>query len=152
MEDMLDVAGMSCAHWYWRLFCAHIVTLHVIPGDAAADLFSNVVQSSYALGGGNALHAICALRFVFFVLVDFTSLSLFALCRSHFARSSYSIHVSKIIIGHLNSGSNKTVRGVISFPLFICVSLTDFFRALKTRLKFPKRKPRLVPCLVLVNR
>ncbi len=49
-----------------------------------------------------------------FVLVNFTSRSSCALRRAYFARSSYSIHVSKIIIGHLNSGSNKTVRA--SFP------------------------------------
>ncbi len=61
---MLDVAGIPRAHWYWQVVCAHTVALRVLPGDSAADLFSNVVEPSYALGGGNALHAICALRFV----------------------------------------------------------------------------------------
>jgi hypothetical protein len=95
-----------------------------LPGDAAADMFSDVAEPNYAIGGGNALHAICTLRCAALVSLLLAVSPVLPIKLSS-ACSPYSIHVSKIIIGHLNSGSNKTVPGLAA-P---CPSLVSFLTA-----------------------
>ena len=74
-----------------------------------------------------------------------------------FVRSPYTIHVSKIIIGHLNSGSNKTV----TFPH--CITKPTIYthlsaksdtnpRAPRTRRTSPKPKPQFRLLLPPANR
>jgi hypothetical protein len=46
-----------------RLFFSFNIA--AIAGSSGADLFSNIVEPNYAIGGGNALHSICTLRCTF---------------------------------------------------------------------------------------
>jgi hypothetical protein len=99
LEDMLKISG---ANWLLH-FPAICVILRLLRLQAVQ------VRTYFPTSLSRITPSAAATRCIQFALSGAWRAFYFILLLCHCDSSPYNIHVSKIIIGHLNSGSNKTV-------------------------------------------